>query len=170
MVVVMRFAVVPELAIRDPELTPSEFRVLVAIYCFAEKRSGVAWPSRVVLAEFLGIKNVSEVSKITARLEKKGWLKKNKKTAARGTKKYQIVFPDRLNELFLVPPQGGQTAHLGNSQGGQTAHPDNSQGGQTAHPQGGQTAHPDNSQGGLHTLKVGKLHTLHMNKPMNKPY
>jgi len=101
-----RFAQVPVEAISDSELTPSEFKVLVALYSFRNAKDGACNPKLSTLAALAGFKDPTQVSKITTRLESKGWLTKNQKLGFHGPKKYRLAIPERLTE-------SGQTLQLG---------------------------------------------------------
>lgn len=91
-----KFAIVPNEALLDPELTPSEFRVLVALYSFRNKNADTVFPKLPALATRARVKDKTQISKITTRLESKGWLTKASKTSFHGSKKYCLTIPDRL--------------------------------------------------------------------------
>lgn len=93
-----QFSIVPIEAISDEELTASEFKVLVALYSFRDKNSDTCFPRRSKLAARAGFKDTTQVSKITTRLEGKGWLTKNQKMGFHGPKKYRLTIPARLLE------------------------------------------------------------------------
>jgi len=121
-----KFAIVPHEAIADPELTPSEFKVLVALYSFRDKNCDTVWPKLATLAHRAGYRDATQVSKITSRLESKGWLSKAEKKSFHGPKKYRLTIPDRL----LLPEdaaaqdgeysQLGKTAQVGSSDTGES--------------------------------------------------
>lgn len=93
-------------AIGDTELTPSEFKVLVALYSFRDKNADTTFPKLSSLAARAGFKDSTQVSKITTRLESKGWLTKKQKMGFHGPKKYKLSIPARLTQQV-------QTAQLG---------------------------------------------------------
>lgn len=101
-----KFSIVPIEAISDPELTPSEFKVLVALYSFRDKNADTSFPKLGSLATRAGFRDPTQVSKLTTRLEAKGWLTKNQKMGFHGPKKYRLTIPDRLL-------QAGEGAQLG---------------------------------------------------------
>jgi hypothetical protein len=68
-----RLAVVPTLALRDTELSPSAFRLLVAMACFAS-RDGWCWPTYQQLADMLGISR-RRVIDLMATLIARGWVR-----------------------------------------------------------------------------------------------
>lgn len=117
-----RFAIVPNEALSDPELTPAEFKVLVALYSFRDKNADTVFPKLDQLAARAGYKETTQVSKITTRLEKRGWLTKASKKSFHGPKKYRLTIPLRL----LMPEPGpleddqftqvGETAQVGRSE------------------------------------------------------
>lgn len=61
-------------AIKDYRLRPNEFKVLISLYSYADP-DGKCFPKRANIAELTGI-NQSRVSRITTRLERLGWLRK----------------------------------------------------------------------------------------------
>lgn len=107
-----KFAIVPNEALEDPELTPSEFRVLVALYSFRDKNCDTVWPSLDKLADRARFKDCSQVSKVTTRLESKGWLTKASKMGFHGPKRYVLTVPDRLQ----LPGSEGARQYGENSQ------------------------------------------------------
>ena len=129
----IKFAIVPNEAISDPELTPAEFKVLVALYSFRDSNADTCWPSLDSLAARAGYKESTEVSKITGRLSKKGWVEK-KKLGFDKPNSYKLGVPDRLR-ITSEDAQVGQTA-----QDGETAQ---AQVGENAQAQVGQTAQPN---------------------------
>lgn len=114
-----KFSIVPVEAISDPELTPSEFKVLVALYSFRDKNADTTFPKLEALAARAGFRDPTQVSKLTTRLEGKGWLTKRQKMGFHGPKKYRLSIPDRL----LIPVQSaqlGRIAQLGESEQGES--------------------------------------------------
>lgn len=91
-----KFAMVPNEAISDEELTPSEFKVLVALYSFRDKNFDTVFPKLEALAARAGYADKTQISKITTRLEAKGWLTKATKKSFHGPKVYRLSIPDRL--------------------------------------------------------------------------
>lgn len=108
------FAIVPIEAISDRELTPSEFKVLVALYSFRDKNADTTFPKLDALAARAGFKDPTQVSKLTTRLEAKGWLTKRQKMGFHGPKKYRLSIPDRLLPVGQVS-QLGRNAQVGES-------------------------------------------------------
>ncbi|EDZ65528.1 hypothetical protein NOC27_2208 [Nitrosococcus oceani AFC27] len=64
------FAKVPIKVVGTSQLTLREFRVLVALYAFADQK-GRCWPSRQRLSELTGIRP-EHISRATSALKKKG--------------------------------------------------------------------------------------------------
>lgn len=109
-----KFSIVPIEAISDPELTPSEFKVLVALYSFRDKNADTSFPKLESLATRAGFRDATQVSKITSRLETKGWLTKRQKMGFHGPKKYRLSIPERLTQSGEIA-QLGRIAQLGSS-------------------------------------------------------
>ncbi|QBQ53392.1 helix-turn-helix domain-containing protein [Nitrosococcus wardiae] len=97
------FAKVPIEVVRAPHLTFREFRVLVALYAFADQK-GRCWPSRQRLTELTGI-SPEHISHITTALEKKGWLKKIGNGGRSKSSRYQLFIPQDL--VVSMKPENG---------------------------------------------------------------
>ena len=115
-----KFAMVPNEAISDEELTPSEFKVLVALYSFRDKNFDTVFPKLEALAARAGYADKTQISKITTRLEAKGWLTKATKKSFHGPKVYRLSIPDRLviasaRAQVEEKTQSGSDAQLGKS-------------------------------------------------------
>jgi hypothetical protein len=82
------------------DLSALELRVLIALYSFRGKNTNTVWPSRESLAEVAGIKDPTQVSKITSRLAQKGMLTKKKKGFT-GCNSYELIVPD-LDKAAIV--------------------------------------------------------------------
>lgn len=91
------FFIAPNEALLDPELTPAEFRMLCVLYSFRGRDTNTVWPGLDKIRLRAGYTDNTQVSRMTTKLEKKGWLTKNKKTGPRGTKKYILTVPARLS-------------------------------------------------------------------------
>lgn len=90
------FVILPLEALRDQELTPAELRMLCVLYSFRNNNADTVWPGLEAIRERAGYTDGTQVSRMTTKLEKKGWLSKNKKLSPRGPKKYHLTVPDRL--------------------------------------------------------------------------
>jgi hypothetical protein len=115
----LQFAIVPIEALSDALLTPSEFKVLVALYSFRDQNADTVWPKIDTLAERAGFKQKTQVSKITTRLESKGWLSKAKKKSFHGPKIYRLTIPERLLQSGEIS-QVGKTCQVGKSEEGES--------------------------------------------------
>lgn len=103
-----KFAIVPIEAFYDESLTPAEFRMLSVLYSFRDKNANTVWPKLETLADRAGYSDTTQVSRMTTKLEKKGWLTKGKKRGPRGPKIYELTVPDRIQVV-----RGGQVDYLG---------------------------------------------------------
>lgn len=91
-----RFAILPIEAFYDDELTPAEFRMLGVLYSFRDKNANTVWPKLESIMDRCGYSDTTQVSRMTTKLEKKGWLTKGKKRGPRGPKIYELTVPDRV--------------------------------------------------------------------------
>ncbi len=87
-----RFAKVPLEALSDKRLSPTEFRVLIALLSFADHDTGVAWPKRKAISERCGV-DVSHISRATASLVRYGWLKKVGHGGRSSSCRYNVTLP-----------------------------------------------------------------------------
>lgn len=78
------------------DLTPVEFKVLVALYSFNNRKTNACFPSLRKIADLTGHKDITEISKITKRLELKGLLKKKRRGYNRSMS-YQLLAPQGNN-------------------------------------------------------------------------
>lgn len=148
-----KFAIVPNEALLDPELTPSEFRVLVALYSFRDKNADTVWPKTESLAERARIKDTTQISKVTTRLERKGWLTKASKMGFHGPKRYVMTIPDRLIPLDGGDDDQDETSQVGKfSQVGESDQSKDCQVGKSS--QVGEIAHEDCPQGEVTAPKL----------------
>jgi len=94
--------VIPTELLAHP-LTPSELRVLIGLYSFRGKDTNTVWPSLEALSQRVGVKDKTQISKITTILHKKGFLEK-KKSSFNGNNRYKLMIPNleegtKLEEL-----------------------------------------------------------------------
>ncbi|MGB1317124.1 MAG: helix-turn-helix domain-containing protein [Flavobacteriales bacterium] len=82
-------------------LTPNELRVMLALYSFRGKNTNTVWPGRDSLTERSGISDPTTVSKVTSRLQEKGWLKK-KKRGFTGGNNYELTVPEKVDDSSNV--------------------------------------------------------------------
>ena len=87
-----RFAIFPVELIKA-DLTGTELRVLIALYSFRDKKADTVWPGLGELSARSGIKDKSQVSKLTSRLAEKGFLSK-KKSGFKGNNRYTLIVPN----------------------------------------------------------------------------
>lgn len=106
------FAIVP-LWVFKADLTPSEFKVLSALYSFRDKNANTTWPSVESLADRIGMKDKTQISKITKRLCEKGHLHKKKRGFTGGIT-YTFNVPETPNDPD-EPPKLGETTSLDES-------------------------------------------------------
>jgi hypothetical protein len=97
-----QWARVPVEAIKDERLSPTEFRVLVALLSFADFLTGWTWPTaRSTIARRCGV-SPQNISRSTAALVRYGWLEKFGNGGRSCPAKYRIVNP------FVTRPDSGQ--------------------------------------------------------------
>lgn len=87
---------IPMEALSDPLLTNVQFRMLCLLCSFCPAGKSECYPSIAMLAECMGLADVTQVCRITRALEVKGWIDKRSKASWRGTKVYKIRVPLRL--------------------------------------------------------------------------
>ncbi len=88
-----KFAQVPIEAIMDNRLTPTQFKVLVAIISFKNAKTGQLNPSRKLISDRCGIRE-TRISETTKELEKLGWIKKDGKGGFSKSCHYHITIPN----------------------------------------------------------------------------
>lgn len=91
-----KFAIVPIEAFFDTELTPAEFRMLAVLYSFRDKNANTVWPNLSSIRDRAGYSDTTQVSRMTTKLERKGWLTKAKKRGSHGPKIYELIVPERI--------------------------------------------------------------------------
>jgi hypothetical protein len=97
-----QWAKVPVEAIEDERLSPTEFRVLVALLSFADGSTGWTWPTaRSTISSRCGVSE-QNISRATAALVRYGWLEKFGNGGRSCPAKYRIVNP------FFTRPDSGQ--------------------------------------------------------------
>ncbi len=87
------FSIVPLEAARDHRLTAAQYRLLIALLSFRNKRGDLVWPKRSRLCELTGYTERS-VSKYTSQLVKLGWLVKRGAGGRSMGCYYEITVPD----------------------------------------------------------------------------
>lgn len=96
-----KYAIIPIEILADARLTPSELRVIIALFSFRDAKSGLLFPSQASISERSGIGgDPANISKIIKRLTIKGWVKK-KKQVFNGPLHYEITIPE-LGESHQV--------------------------------------------------------------------
>lgn len=99
------FAIVPIEVMADRRLTLNQMRVLIAIFSFRNKATGIAFPSREQLSERCGGMALSRVSTTTTELCELGWLEKDGKGGKSRSSVYTITVPESfqtVTELVTV--------------------------------------------------------------------
>jgi hypothetical protein len=89
--------VAPLEALTDSSLTDPERRVLLSLYSW-KGDSDYVWPSAAEIASRANIGDVTWVSKLTKKLEEKGWLEK-KRRGYTGGMNYLLHVPERLENV-----------------------------------------------------------------------
>ena len=96
------FTIIPNELIADHGLTLIETRVLCALYSFRDPKSTrPVWPGRAAISKRCGY-HVDVISRTTTSLERKGWIKKNR----RGKKQsnyYEILGKSDLTDPVSTP-------------------------------------------------------------------
>lgn len=104
-----RFSLVPIEALYDDRLTNAEYRMLSVLYSFRDKSCNTVWPRLESIQERAGYANKTLVSRMTTKLESKGWLRKGKKKGPRGPKVYELTVPEHIKlDREGQVDQGGQ--------------------------------------------------------------
>ena len=92
------FAIVPTEVMMDTRLTLEAMRVLVTLFSFRNKLTGLAFPSREAISERCGM-HPSNISAATTKLVELGWLAKDGKGGHSKATKYTITIPEVVAEL-----------------------------------------------------------------------
>lgn len=79
--------------ILSADLTPTEFKVLIALYSFRSKNTDTVWPGLDSIAVRCGMADKTRVSKITRSLVEKGYLEKQKRGFTGGNE-YKLILPN----------------------------------------------------------------------------
>ncbi len=88
-----QFAQIPIEAIMDDRLTPTQFKVLVAIISFRNAKTGKLNPSRAKISARCNIRE-TRISETTTELERLGWIKKAGLGGYSKSCEYEITVPD----------------------------------------------------------------------------
>lgn len=89
------FAIVPVEVTIDTRLTLETMRVLVTLYSFRDKNTGLAFPSREAISERCGM-HPSNISDATTKLVDLGWLTKNGGGGYSKATRYTIQIPEKV--------------------------------------------------------------------------
>jgi len=95
------FAIVPVEVMMDNRLTLETMRVLVTLFSFRNKVTGLAFPRREAIAERCGM-HPSNISDATKKLVELGWLVKDGLGGYGKATKYTICIPEKVAELAQV--------------------------------------------------------------------
>src|SRR5688500_8769533 len=95
------FAIVPVEVMMDNRLTLETMRVLVTLFSFRNKITGLAFPSREAIAGRCGM-HPSNISAATTKLVELGWLVKDGMGGYSKATKYTICIPDAVAELAEI--------------------------------------------------------------------
>lgn len=101
-------SIVPIEVCMDHRLTLTQIRVLVALFSFRNKDTGVAKVKRSTLSERCGYPE-TRISKTTSELVNLGWILKEGKGGFSQPSSYQVTTPDLTTITKLVTVQGGTT-------------------------------------------------------------
>jgi len=96
------FAIVPIEVLADSRLTLEQMRVLVGLFSFRNKDTGLAWPSRAALSERCGGMHVSNISAATTALCKMGWIIKSGNIGNSRSSEYAIRIPESISRAESV--------------------------------------------------------------------
>jgi len=91
------FAIVPVEVVMDTRLTLEAMRVLVTLYSFRNKNTGLAFPSREALSKRCGM-HPSNISNATTKLVDLGWLIKSGSGGHSKATRYNIQIPEIVAE------------------------------------------------------------------------
>lgn len=95
------FAIVPSEVVMDTRLTLETMRVLVALYSFRNKNTGLAFPSRESISERCGM-HPSNISEATTKLVDLGWIIKDGIGGHSKATRYTITIPEVVTELAAL--------------------------------------------------------------------
>jgi hypothetical protein len=90
------FVVIPKEVMADSRLSPTELRVLIALFSFRGRDTNLIWPSLKTVAEIIGHSHIEHVSKTIKALSLKGWVVCMGK-AFGGSNRYQLTVPMLAN-------------------------------------------------------------------------
>jgi len=93
------FAIVPIEVLADKRLTFKQMRVLIGIFSFRNKTTGIAFPRREQLSERCGGMALCQVSTATTELCELGWLSKEGKGGKSRSSTYTITIPDAIQTV-----------------------------------------------------------------------
>lgn len=92
------FAIVPSEVVMDTRLTLETMRVLVTLYSFRNKNTGLAFPGREAISERCGM-HPSNISEATSKLVDLGWVVKDGEGGHSKSTRYTINIPEVVTEL-----------------------------------------------------------------------
>lgn len=95
------FAIIPVEVAMDTRLTLEAVRVLIALYSFRNKHTGLTCPSRESLARRCGL-HPSNISEATRKLSELGWLTKKGKGGHSKPTSYDITVPDAVSAFAAL--------------------------------------------------------------------
>lgn len=95
------FAIVPTEVMMDTRLTLEAMRVLVTLFSFRNKLTGLAFPSREAISGRCGM-HPSNISAATTKLVELGWLVKDGAGGYSKATKYTITIPEVVAELAAL--------------------------------------------------------------------
>lgn len=95
------FAIVPSEVVMDTRLTLEAMRVLVTLYSFRNKNTGLTFPSREKIAARCGM-HPSNISAATTKLVELGWLIKKGKGGYSKPTSYDIIVPEVVAEFAAL--------------------------------------------------------------------
>lgn len=97
------FVIAPYEVFQDHRLTLMQLRVLLAIFSFRKKDTGIAYPKRKSLAERCGYSE-AVISRTTTQLVNLGWLEKTGKGGFSSPCKYKIIVPTVTDSVTVTEP------------------------------------------------------------------
>ncbi len=101
------FAIVPSEAVMDTRLTLESLRVLVTLYSFRNKNTGLAFPSREAISKRCGL-HPSNISDATTKLIELGWIVKDGSGGHSKATRYTINIPDAVTQLAALHKERSQ--------------------------------------------------------------
>ena len=96
------FGITPSEVTMDNRLTLETMRVLVALFSFRNKVTGLAWPSREELSIRCGNMHPSNISEATTKLVELGWLLKEGKGGHSKSTRYTLSIPEEVTAMEKV--------------------------------------------------------------------